>query len=237
MNEEMSGLESILLGNSAESAASSPAQLAARVAAAQKAMVKLKKAEKKVRKDDKVLAKLVKTLSFDQIKVIATFISAEVPSGVILALLSLTEGLAARFCAKKFDNFVEEWAFVENLNPKIQNSAFETVNLAEKTKNLPVLAENEPNNAKMAEKLLGQWWTYVIMADHVAGDEKLAKTSLRPPLWGAGMKYFALLVFGKPLPAVFEAFSEKYASHLFPSGFAEVEIVKKVPETDEFDDF
>ncbi len=190
MSEELGGLEDILLKSNSETTSASPAELAARASAAAAAMAKLKKSEKASKKSDDGLVAVLKTLDYETIKVVAGLISSGVPSLTILALLSLTSSAAKQALDQKFTAFVQEWAFVE-----------------------PNTSQNPKNQAP---DQLSQWWTYLIMADHLAEDQSLQNLGAIKETFDKAIVFFIKNNFKSDIPPAVTAYYDKYHGFLFP---------------------
>lgn len=138
--------EGLLMGNVSETTSETDEQFAQRVAAAQAKLQKVKKDEQKSKSFDHHLAKLIPTLSQNDLQFVIFLINHEVPSLTILALLSLHIDAAYEICYGEFHALIEEHA------------DFSTAKIP----------------TKEIEEKISWWWSFILASDHISPTLRLS---------------------------------------------------------------
>jgi len=132
------GLDGIMMGGSvSEASKESNEQFAARVAAAQARVAKVRRDEKISRNFDIILSKILPNVSQELLNFIIFLIDHEIPSLTILAIISLNNDEAGKVCWKEFKKYIAERADFSNIN-------------------LPAVTEEK----------ISYWWTFIFAADY-----------------------------------------------------------------------
>lgn len=140
IENNLDGLDGLLMGNVSEEVSESNEQFQARIAAAQAQLQKVQKDEKKAQIFDIQLAKIIPTLPNDLLRMVIFGVNREVPSLTILAFLSLVIDEAGRICYQEFHKYIEEpadFSMVRFESPQVQDK-------------------------------FSWWWTFIVGADHVS---------------------------------------------------------------------
>ncbi len=150
------GLDDLMMGDVSEDVKESDEAFKARVAAAHARMAKVKKQEGRAKGHDHSLAKLIRSLSKDELDLVIFCVDHEVPSLTVLALLSVFNQEAGKICHEEFHRYIEEKA--DFSLAKFGN--------------------------KKAEAEISLWWTFIVGADltsdtvklqHLQGNKKFVK--------------------------------------------------------------
>ncbi|HEY5714461.1 MAG TPA: hypothetical protein VIT68_03870 [Candidatus Gracilibacteria bacterium] len=139
------GLDGLLMGNVAEDVTENDEQIAARIAAAQAKIAKIRKQENKAKNYDHILAKLVPILGKVELDFVIFCIDHEVPSLTILSVLSILRAEAEKACHEEFHKYIEEKADFSMAQFK---------------------------NRKVEDKV-ATWWTFIVGADMMSDTIRL----------------------------------------------------------------
>ena len=139
------GLDGLLMGNVSEDVTESDEQIAARVAAAQARIAKIRKQEKKAKGHDKTLAQIIPMLTKVELDFVIFCIDHEIPSLTILAVLSILHDEAEQACHEEFHKYIEEKADFSMAKFK----------------------------DKKVEEKVATWWTFLVGADMTSDTVRL----------------------------------------------------------------
>ena len=138
------GLDGLMMGNVSEEAGESNEQIQARIAAAAAKVQQIKKDEAQAHSFDDQLAKLIRTLTPQQLDFVIFAIDHEVTSLTILAFLSIINDEAGKACYVEFEKDIKQKADISAAG-------------------LPAEAENK----------VSYWFTFIYAADHVSKTSRL----------------------------------------------------------------
>ncbi len=116
-------LDSLMMGNVSEGSEESSESIAARIAAAQARLAKVKKDEKQAQDFDEKLAKILKHFSYSLIDFVAFLIDKEVPSLTILAIISLANNEAGKICYTEFHKTLDDHYAIVPILPNNKKEA------------------------------------------------------------------------------------------------------------------
>jgi hypothetical protein len=172
MAESAENLDALLLGDVSEGVKESDETFAARLAQAQQKIAQIKKDESFSKQYDQALAGILPSLSPALLDIVVFLLDEEISSLTIISVISLANGQAAQVAWEVFHKYIEEKADFSDLNV-----------------------------AKKHMEMLSYWWTFIVGAESISREKKLATNR--------NSEYFVKR-FGQSLGVVLREFVHMY---------------------------
>ena len=180
-------LDDLMMGNVSEGSEESSESIAARIAAAQAKLAKVKKDEKHAHDFDEKLAKILKNFSSEMIDFIAFLIDKEVPSLTILAIIALASNEAGKICYTEFHKTLDDHYAIVPLLPSNKKEAHKIelwlkfihrANAASKTLKLSVYKDNKEFVQRLSAETARMLKDFLIKNKVAEFDEEKLKKAL-----------------------------------------------------------